>query len=136
MTVKVLVVDDDVHFARVIEQILARRGYDVRTAMDANGALSALGWRPEAVIVDLEMPSVDGWELCRRVRATANAPIVVAFGSNDHLSEVMALDAGADDYIGEPFAAQELPARMRAGFRRRARGNDASRMKRTRGESE
>ena len=122
MTSKVLVVDDDVRFARVIEQILARRGYAVRTAMDADSAMSAaLAWRPAAVIVDLEMPSVDGLELCRRVRATANAPIVVAFGSDDHRSEVMALDAGADDYIGEPFKAQELPARMRAGLKRRAR---------------
>jgi DNA-binding response OmpR family regulator len=93
----VLVVDDDLQVARVVSSILASRGYEVRTASDAESALTIVDAKPPVLILsDLEMPGMDGIELCRRVRETSNVPIILMSGNGDCASEVAALDAGAD----------------------------------------
>src|SRR5262245_50907367 len=108
MSAGVLIVVDDSHSATHLTNILARR-YDVRTARDAEAALAMLrSWRPSLVITDLEMPIVDGVELCRRIRQSSNVPVIVIAPSSDGPSEVSALDAGADDYIRKPFAIDAL----------------------------
>ena len=100
MTSRVLVVDDDLHVAKLLTTILTGRGYEVRTASDAESAMSSvLALCPAVILIDLEMPSMDRLERCQWVRATSNVPIVVAFASNNRRSEVTALDAGADDYV-------------------------------------
>jgi two-component system KDP operon response regulator KdpE len=114
-----LIVDDDPQVANLIADILASRGYEVRTTNDVDSAMSLLdgGWRPDVIITDLEMPHVDGFELCRRVRETSNVPIIVVSGHNDGRWEVAALDAGADDYVMKPFSTDTLLARLRVALR-------------------
>jgi two-component system KDP operon response regulator KdpE len=126
MSSSVLVVVDDPQAATQLTSILARR-YEVRTARDAESAMTNLrAWHPALIITDLEMPIVDGIELCRRVRLTSAIPIIVVSPDGDGPSEVAALDAGADDYIRKPFGADKLLARMRVALRRRADTPEAS----------
>jgi two-component system KDP operon response regulator KdpE len=118
---RILVVDDEAQITRVLRMGLASRGYDVRVAADGAGALDALGaWPPDLVVTDLSMPEMDGIELCRRIRAVSNVPIVVLSVKGEEGTKVEALDAGADDYVTKPFGIDELIARVRAVLRRSA----------------
>jgi two-component system KDP operon response regulator KdpE len=119
MSSGVLVVDDEPQVARLVTSVLASRGYEVRTASDAESAMSLLRARgPALVITDLEMPHVDGVELCRRIRQVSNVQVIVVSGSVDGRSEVAALDAGADDYLVKPLCTDKLLARVRVALRR------------------
>src|SRR5439155_13171570 len=103
MSSRVLVVVHDPQGATQLTTVLARR-YDVRATSDAEAAMTALrAWHPALIVTDLEMPIVDGIELCRRVRQISTVPIIVISREVDGLSEVAALDAGADDYVKRPF---------------------------------
>lgn len=116
---RILVVDDEPQIARVMRRILSAQRYEVRVAADGEAALELFhDWPPDLVITDLQMPNVDGMELCRRLRAVAATPIIVLSVKNDDRAKVAALDAGADDYITKPFSADELLARVRAVLRR------------------
>jgi two-component system KDP operon response regulator KdpE len=117
--VVVLVVDDDQPAAKLVTSLLAIRGYEVRTASDAESAASGVkAWQPSLIICSLDMPSVDGIELWRRIRQTSNVAIIVVARTNDVRSEAAALNAGADDYIVKPFNTENLLARVRAALRR------------------
>jgi two-component system, OmpR family, KDP operon response regulator KdpE len=117
----VLVIDDDPQVAKLVTSALTSRGYEVRTATDAESAITSMSARrPGLVITDLEMPGLNGIELCRRLRATSNVPIIVMSANPDCASEVGALDSGADDYLLKPFVADRLLARVRAALRRSA----------------
>jgi two-component system KDP operon response regulator KdpE len=117
--VLVQVVDDDPHMSKPLTTLLTSRGYDVRTASDAESAMSSIrAWRPSLVICNLEMQAIDGTELCRRIRHASNVAIIVVSGSSDVRSEVAALNAGADDYIVKPFNTENLLARVRVALRR------------------
>lgn len=116
---KILVVDDDPQIIRVLRQILTAQGYAVRTADDGAVALDEFSpFAPDLVLTDLQMPNVDGLELCRRLRAVSEVPIVVLSVRNSEQHIVDALDAGADDYITKPFGTAELLARIRSALRR------------------
>lgn len=119
MSTRVLVVDDDAQVAKLMASFLGAHGYEVRTASDAESAMTNLRTSsPALILTDLEMPNLDGIELCRLVRATSNVPILVMARDADCASEVAALDAGADDYLVKPIAAERLLARVRVGLRR------------------
>jgi len=119
MSSRVLVVDDDPQVAKMLMGVLVSDGYDGRTAKDAESAMSNLrAWRPALIITDLEMPQVDGIELCRRVRHTSSIPIIVLSSSADRRSEIAALDSGADDYLARPLSTDTLLARVRVALRR------------------
>jgi two-component system KDP operon response regulator KdpE len=119
MSSRVLVVDDDPAAAKLLTGLLVSCRYEVRTANDADSAMSSLpAWCPAVIITDLEMPFVDGIELCRRIRRTSNVPIIVTSADGDGRSEVAALDSGADDYIVKPFSTDTLLARVRVALRR------------------
>jgi len=116
---RVLVVDDEPQITRVLRTVLSSQGYQVRTAAEGESALSNFTeWRPELVITDLYMPHMDGVELCRRIRAVSNVPIIVLSVRGEERSKVEALDSGADDYVTKPFGIDELLARVRAALRR------------------
>jgi two-component system KDP operon response regulator KdpE len=116
---KVLVVDDEAQIIRVLRHILNAHGYAVRAAEDGEAGLEVFReWQPDLVLTDLQMPNVDGLELCRRIRKGSSVPIVVLSVRDDEKTIVQALDSGADDYVTKPFGTNELLARLRAAFRR------------------
>jgi two-component system KDP operon response regulator KdpE len=123
---RVLVVDDEPQITRVLKTVLSSQGYQVRTAAEGELALSNLAdWHPELVITDLYMPRMNGIELCRRIRAVSNVPIIVLSVKGEERTKVEALDSGADDYVTKPFGADELLARVRAALRRRGEPTEA-----------
>lgn len=120
---RVLVVDDEPQITRVLRTVLASEGYQVRTAPEGESALTSFrDWKPELVITDLYMPHMDGVELCKRIRAQSNVPIIVLSVKGEERTKVEALDAGADDYVTKPFGTDELLARVRAALRRAGSG--------------
>jgi two-component system KDP operon response regulator KdpE len=115
----ILVVDDESQITRVLRTSLSSHGYDIRVANDGETALEIMkDWTPDLVITDLAMPNMDGLELCRRLRAKTQIPIIVLSVRGEERTKVQALDAGADDYITKPFGIEELLARVRANLRR------------------
>ncbi len=120
---RILVVDDEPSVRNAVRRALVLAGYAVTLAEDGEQALSMLAVQsPDAVVLDLLMPSVDGLEVCRRLRAAGDRTPVLMLTARDSVADrVRGLDAGADDYVTKPFSVNELIARMRAIFRRAAR---------------
>jgi two-component system KDP operon response regulator KdpE len=115
----ILVVDDESQITRVLRTSLSAQGYDIRIANSGEMALEIMkDWQPNLIITDLSMPSIDGIELCRHVRAISQVPIIVLSVRDKEQQKVEALDAGADDYVTKPFGMSELLARVRANLRR------------------
>ena len=124
---KILVVDDERAVRESLRRALELEGYEIELAADGGEALSALATeeqQPDAVILDVLMPGVDGLEVCRRLRAAGNAVPVLMLTARDEVeNRVAGLDAGADDYVTKPFALEELLARLRALLRRTTNGD-------------
>ncbi len=115
----ILVVDDEPQITRVLRTSLSAQGYDIRIANTGEMALEIMkDWQPHLIITDLSMPTVDGIQLCRHVRAISQVPIIVLSVRDKEQQKVEALDAGADDYVTKPFGMNELLARVRANLRR------------------
>jgi two-component system, OmpR family, response regulator MprA len=119
-TARVLVVEDDAEIADVLRRSLRQEGYEVRTSADGVDALDvAAGFVPDLVVLDLGLPRLDGVEVCRRLRADGDVPILMLTARAETEDRVGGLDSGADDYLAKPFERQELLARIRALLRRR-----------------
>jgi two-component system KDP operon response regulator KdpE len=117
----VLVVDDDPQILRAVERALAARAFSVRTATDGRAAVGAVAAdEPDLVVLDLNLPHMDGLTACREIRRTSRVPILVLSVRDAEQDKVAALDLGADDYLSKPFGAAELLARVRALLRRTA----------------
>jgi two-component system, OmpR family, response regulator MprA len=117
---RVLVVEDDEAIADVVRRALRHVGHDVRTAGDGVAALDAADqFVPDLVVLDLGLPRLDGVEVCRRLRAESDAPILILTARTEVHDRVEGLDSGADDYLAKPFEVRELLARARALMRRR-----------------
>jgi two-component system, OmpR family, response regulator MprA len=121
---RILVVDDDNAVREALRRSLTYNGYEVELAADGAEALAAIAVRhPDAVVLDVMMPKVDGLETCRRLRAAGDeVPILVLTARDSVADRVAGLDVGADDYLPKPFALEELLARLRALLRRTHRG--------------
>ena len=126
---KILVVDDERAVRESLRRALELEGYEIELAGDGVEALTTLAkdeMQPDAVILDVLMPGVDGLEVCRRLRATGNrVPVLMLTARDEVESRVSGLDAGADDYVTKPFALEELLARVRALLRRTTNGDGA-----------
>ena len=117
---RVLVVEDDEAIADVLRRTLRQEGHDVRSSTDGIEALRAADeFVPDLVVLDLGLPGLDGVEVCRRLRAESDVPILILTARADLDDRVDGLDSGADDYLVKPFERQELLARLRALMRRR-----------------
>jgi two-component system response regulator MprA len=127
--VKILVVDDERAVRESLRRALELEGYQIELAADGQEALERLeangDGQPDAVILDVLMPNVDGLEVCRRLRRSGNRVPVLMLTARDEIdNRVAGLDAGADDYVTKPFALEELVARVRALLRRASAGDD------------
>jgi two-component system KDP operon response regulator KdpE len=115
----ILVVDDEPRYARAIQVNLEASGYTVLTARSGGKAIEmAANEEPALILLDIRMPGMDGYEVCRRIREFSTAPIIMLTALSDSANKVMGLDTGADDYVTKPFSAEELLARVRAALRR------------------
>jgi DNA-binding response OmpR family regulator len=124
---RVLVVEDDTDIAGVLRRSLDKEGYDVRVAGDGESALNEAGvFAPDAVVLDLGLPKLDGVEVCRRLRTEGDVPILILTARDALDARVEGLDSGADDYLVKPFEREELLARIRALLRRRPPRGSAS----------
>jgi two-component system alkaline phosphatase synthesis response regulator PhoP len=115
----ILVVDDERNIVELAQMYLEQAGYRVDSASDGQEALTrARHRRPALVVLDLMLPGVDGWEVCRRLRAEADVPIIMLTARSDDVDRIVGLELGADDYVTKPFNPRELVARVRAVLRR------------------
>src|SRR5262245_43504670 len=116
---KILIVDDDPHLRELARTFLRREGFDVHEAADGVEALAALGTiTADLVIVDVMMPRLDGWELCRRLREEHDLPVLMLTARGETSERIKGFHLGADDYLVKPFEPLELVARVRALLRR------------------
>lgn len=119
---RVLVVEDEPIVAEVVERYLRRDGHTVRVVHDGNAALAAVEeFQPDLIVLDVMLPGLDGLEVCRRVRARRQTPIIMLTARGEELDTLIGLELGADDYVTKPFSPRELAARVRAVLRRAAR---------------
>ncbi len=115
----ILVVDDERRYRDLLEMDLSRRGYRVLLAEDGARALHIVEQgRPDLVVLDLRLPDIDGYEVCRRIREASGIPIIMLTARAEEADKVRGLRSGADDYITKPFSAEELLARVEAVLRR------------------
>ncbi|MDR0852850.1 MAG: response regulator transcription factor [Clostridiales Family XIII bacterium] len=125
-TNKVLVVEDEVRISDIIKLNLEKEGFSVLTATDGQVGLDlALSSDPDLVLLDVMLPSIDGFEICKRVREKSNVPIIILTAKEEELDKVLGLDIGADDYMTKPFGLRELIARVKANIRRSGMGEAA-----------
>ena len=125
---KILIVDDAQQVRRVLRTTLSAEGYTIFEAATGEEALESIRTStPDAILLDVNMPGIGGLEACREIRRTLDVPILMLTVRNAERDKVLALDAGADDYVVKPFGMQELLARIRAALRRRMpQGKDAA----------
>jgi len=129
MVEQVLIVDDDVRLSAMLADYLSANGYIVHTAATATAGLTDLGRRaPGAVILDVMLPDLDGFETCRRMRAVSDVPILMLTARGEETDRIVGLELGADDYLPKPFNPRELLARLKAILRRRNGGAAVSRV--------
>lgn len=118
-TETILVVDDEAPIRDLARLYLEKEGYQVQIATNGREALEKVKKSPPTLVVlDLMMPQMDGWEVCRQLRATTNLPILILTARDDDIDKIVGLEMGADDYLTKPFNPRELVARVRAILRR------------------
>src|SRR6478609_4370131 len=119
MATRVLLIDDDTRMYELLAQYLGQNGITVSHAPDGGRGLAALEQGAyDAVLLDVMMPGIDGLEVCRKIRAKSNVPVIMLTARGDETDRVVGLELGADDYVGKPFSPRELLARLRAVLRR------------------
>jgi two-component system alkaline phosphatase synthesis response regulator PhoP len=131
MSETILIIDDEQRIIDLVRMYLEQEGYTVDSATD--GALAydkIIQQTPGLVVLDLMLPGMDGWEICRRVRAESDVPIIMLTARNDDIDKIVGLELGADDYLTKPFNPRELVARIKAilrrgGIDRRSEASDA-----------
>ena len=116
---KILVVDDEKSIADIIAYNLQKEGYEVLVAYDGEEALDIIFSKdPDLILLDIMMPKIDGFQVCRKVREKKETPIVMLTARAEEVDKVLGLELGADDYVTKPFSVRELMARVKANLRR------------------
>lgn len=119
MANKILVVDDETSIVNIIAYNLKKEGYEVLTANDGEAGLEkAINSSPDLVLLDIMMPKMDGYTVCRKIREKSDVPIIMLTARADEVDKVLGLEMGADDYVTKPFGNRELMARVKANLRR------------------
>ncbi len=116
---KILIVDDDEHIAELISLYLLREGYETKEVYSGSEAIRTFKeFSPNLIMLDIMLPGIDGYEVCREIRKTSNVPIIMLTAKGDTFDKVLGLELGADDYIVKPFEPKEMTARIKAVLRR------------------
>lgn len=116
---RILVVEDEPSIRRIVEYALRDAGFEVATAARGDEALDLVARNAvDLVVLDLMLPGIDGLEVCRRIRAERNVPIIILSARSEELDKVLGLELGADDYVTKPFSLRELVSRVKANLRR------------------
>ncbi|MCL2589128.1 MAG: response regulator transcription factor [Oscillospiraceae bacterium] len=119
MSGKVLVIEDDGNIAELLRLYLEKEGFTLKIATDgAEGVLEAAQFKPNIIILDIMLPTLDGWGVCREIRKTSKVPIIMLTAKGETFDKVAGLELGADDYMVKPFEPKELIARIHAVMRR------------------
>ena len=127
MAISVLIVEDDKNIADLLQMYLEKEGYAVTTAADGGqGLIKFRAIKPDLVLLDLMMPVMDGWSVCRAIRAESQTPVIMLTAKGETDDKVAGLKSGADDYITKPFEMREVLARIEAVLRRADRGEPES----------
>ena len=123
----ILLIEDDRRLAEMVSQYLGEAGFRVSVAGDGRTGLSRLGCEPyDALVLDLMLPDIDGLEVCRKLRAFSDTPVLMLTARGDAMDRVVGLEVGADDYLPKPFEPRELLARLRAILRRKGPARSSS----------
>ena len=121
MSKKVLIVDDEKNIVEIIAFNLKKEGYEVLKARDGEEGLEKVfSEDPDLILLDIMMPKLDGYEVCRRIREKKNTPIIMLTARAEEVDKVLGLELGADDYVTKPFGVRELMARVKANLRKSA----------------
>ena len=113
---KILIVDDDKNICELLRLYLEKEGYAVTQAYDGEAAFEAFEReKPNLVLLDVMMPKMDGWEVCRKIREKGNTPVIMLTAKGETFDKVLGLELGADDYVVKPFDSKEVVARIKAG---------------------
>ena len=119
MAEKILVVDDEISLQETLAYNLKKEGYEIETAGDGTTAIDlARAMKPDLIILDIMLPGLDGFEVCRILRQETNTPVLMLTARDDEIDRVVGLEVGADDYLAKPFSMRELIARVKALLRR------------------
>ena len=131
MAISVLIVEDDANIRELLQMYLEKDGYAVTQAVDGGQGLEKFrAIKPDIVLLDVMMPVMDGWAVCKAIRAEGNTPVIMLTAKGEIDDKVTGLKAGADDYVTKPFEMKELLARIEAVLRRADRRNDAPKARR------
>ena len=127
---KILVSDDDKNICELIRLYLEKEGYSVTLAHDGEDALNKFNAeQPDLVLLDIMMPKLDGWQVCREIRRKSDCPIIMITAKGETFDKVLGLELGADDYVVKPFDAKEIVARIKAVLRRSCKNEHTSDVK-------
>ncbi len=132
-TGKIMVVDDDKNICELLRLYLEKEGYTVALAYDGQEAVDKFpAENPDLMILDVMMPKLDGWQVCREIRKTSNCPIIMLTAKGETFDKVLGLELGADDYVVKPFDTKEIVARVKAVLRRSTSAQDKNDIKEVR----
>ena len=127
---KILVVDDDVNICELLRLYIERDDYQVVIANDGEQAVELFNReQPDLVLLDIMLPKMDGWQVCKEIRKTSNRPIIMLTAKGELFDKILGLELGADDYIIKPFEAKEVIARIHAVLRRTSTSEEKEKVK-------
>ncbi|MFR7855069.1 MAG: response regulator transcription factor, partial [Acutalibacteraceae bacterium] len=122
---KVLIVDDDTNICELLRLYLEKDGFDTVIANDGEAAIVKFNVEePDIILLDIMLPKLDGWQVCRTIRKNSTVPIIMLTAKGETFDKILGLDLGADDYVTKPFDSKEVVARMKAVLRRSAGGDE------------
>ena len=119
MQYKILIVDDDENICELLRLYLEKDGFDTVVAGDGEQAVEyATKYSPDLILLDIMLPKLDGWQVCREIRKTSETPIIMLTAKGETFDKILGLELGADDYVSKPFDTKEVIARIKAVLRR------------------
>ncbi len=124
---KILIVDDDINICELLRLYLEKDGFEAEVVTDGLNAINVFNsTNPDLVLLDIMLPGMDGWQICREIRKTSQTPIIMLTAKTETFDKVLGLELGADDYIAKPFETKEVVARIKAVLRRSCNKNEVS----------